>query len=91
VIQKTLFAAALALMISTSYASAQCADCAMYPDRDHLNGGVQVPAARMGLMGPGGAASTSTPNGAAGARAQYMPQPGSRTVNRSKSRHRAPQ
>jgi hypothetical protein len=53
---KTLVAASLASLILTSDAFAQCAECALYPERDHLNGNVETPAAKMGLMGPGGAA-----------------------------------
>ena len=40
----------------TSYAFAQCTECAIYPDRDNLNGGAQTPAGKMGLVRPGGAA-----------------------------------
>ena len=60
---KTLVAASLMSIALTSAASAQCADCATYPDRDYLNDGAQTPAAKMGLMKPGGAAgSPSTAN-----------------------------
>jgi hypothetical protein len=60
---KTLVAASLMSIALTSAASAQCADCATYPDRDILNNGAQTPAAKMGLMRPGGAAgSPSTAN-----------------------------
>ena len=60
---KTLVAASLMSIALTSAASAQCADCATYPDRDYLNNGAQTPAAKMGLMKPGGAAgSPSTAN-----------------------------
>jgi hypothetical protein len=60
---KTLVAASLMSIALTSAASAQCADCATYPDRDNLNNGAQTPAAKMGLMKPGGAAgSPSTAN-----------------------------
>ncbi len=62
---KTLVAASLMSIALTSAASAQCADCATYPDRDNLNNGAQTPAAKMGLMKPGGAAgSPSTANSA---------------------------
>jgi hypothetical protein len=53
---KTLVAASLTSMVLTTAAFAQCADCAMYPDRDHLNGGVQTPAAKMGVVRPSGTA-----------------------------------
>src|ERR1700730_15517448 len=60
---KTLVAASLMSIALTSAASAQCADCATYPDRDILSNGAQTPAAKMGLMRPGGAAgSPSAPN-----------------------------
>jgi hypothetical protein len=52
---KTLVAASLMSMVLTTGAFAQCADCAMYPDRDHLNGGVPTPAAKLGTR-PGGTA-----------------------------------
>lgn len=86
---KTLGAASLTLMVLTSSAFAQCADCAMYPDRDHLNGGVQVPAAKMGLMGPSGAAPANTGNNSyAGIRDKYLQQSGTpvkpSTATRSK-------
>jgi hypothetical protein len=62
---KTLVAASLMSIALTSGAFAQCVDCAMYPDRDFLNKGAQTPAAKMGLMGPGGAAgSPSSANNA---------------------------
>lgn len=55
---KMLAAAAFtSLIMLTSHASAQCVDCAMYPNLDHLNGG-ETPAAKMGLEHAGGAAST---------------------------------
>jgi hypothetical protein len=64
--KKTLIAASLAFATTslatvalTSYASAQCLECAMYPDRDPLNGGAQTPAAKMGLVQPHGAAAAN--------------------------------
>ena len=66
---KLLAAASLGLIMLTSQASAQCADCAMYPNRDHLNGGIETPAGRLGLEHAGGAASTYN-----GANAQMEPQ-----------------
>jgi hypothetical protein len=53
---KTLVAASLMSIALTSYAFAQCTECAIYPDRDNLNGGAQTPAGKMGLVRPGGAA-----------------------------------
>ncbi|MGY4305220.1 hypothetical protein ACVIJ6_002463 [Bradyrhizobium sp. USDA 4369] len=47
---RTLATASFALLASTLGASAQCVDCAMYPDRDHLNGGEITPAGKMGLQ-----------------------------------------
>jgi hypothetical protein len=66
VIYKTLLAACLTSIALTSYASAQCADCAMYPNRDHLNGGVETPAGRSEREAPNGAASNNAaaPNNA---------------------------
>ena len=59
----TLVAASLALatgsltsVVLTPYAHAQCLQCAMYPDRDPLNGGAQTPAGKMGMEFPNGAA-----------------------------------
>lgn len=56
---KILAATAIALMAPTYEASAQCISCAMYPDRDSLNGGAITPAGRSGLVGAYGAASAS--------------------------------
>lgn len=53
---KTLVAASMMSISLTSYASAQCTECATYPDRDNLNGGALTPAGKMGLVRPGGAA-----------------------------------
>ena len=66
---KTLVAVALASIALTSIslsapAFAQCVECAMYPNRDPLNGGVETPAGKMGLERPLGAASTNTANNA---------------------------
>lgn len=87
---KTFAAASLAIMVSTSYAYAQCSDCAQFPERDHLNGGVQVPAAKMGLQGPGGAApGYHGSNAYAGIRDQYLLQsgaPGTTVIRRRHSR-----
>lgn len=79
---KTLVAASLMSMSLTSYASAQCVDCAIYPDRDALNKNEQTPAGSMGLTRPGGAAGSpnaanpsatnpSSTNNANNARAEY--------------------
>jgi hypothetical protein len=62
---KMLVAASLMSMALTSSAFAQCADCALYPDRDHLNNGAQTPAGKMGVMKPGGAAGSPAPANAA--------------------------
>lgn len=72
-------AASVSLMMLTSQASAQCADCAMYPNMDHLNGG-ETPAAKMGLEHAGGAASTQ-----GGANAYMAPQ--DRAARPSTRRH----
>ena len=71
-IYKTLLAACLTSIALTSYASAQCADCAIYPNRDHLNGGVETPAGRLEREAPNGAASnnSATPNNANNASAE---------------------
>jgi|APCry1669192522_1035417.scaffolds.fasta_scaffold05085_2 hypothetical protein len=53
---KILAAAALGLTMLTSQASAQCVDCAMFPNRDHLNNGTETPASKMGLEYSGGGA-----------------------------------
>jgi hypothetical protein len=81
----TLSAAAIvcaAFFGTAAPAAAQCADCALYPDRDHLNGGVQTPAAK-GIGQPGGAANNAgaappnTVNNAnAGIRGHYLKQSG---------------
>jgi hypothetical protein len=60
---KTLVAAALTSMVLTTGAFAQCADCALYPDRDHLNGGVPTPAAKLGLTRQGGTAPAANNSG----------------------------
>jgi hypothetical protein len=57
---KTLAAASLASIVWTSYAFAQCPDCALYPNRDPLNKGVKTPAGKMGVELPGGAAPSFT-------------------------------
>jgi hypothetical protein len=68
-----LAVATLALTASVQAASAQCVDCALYPDRDHLNGGVLTPAGKMGLQRAYGAAAPSKPtDGLAGVRDQYL-------------------
>jgi hypothetical protein len=61
---KALVAASLMSIALPSYAFAQCADCALYPDRDPLTK-EQTPAGKMGLVQPGGAAAP--PNAAASA------------------------
>jgi hypothetical protein len=54
---KTLVAASLMSIALTSAASAQCLDCAQYPDRDVLNHGAPTPASKMGST-----AGTNTAN-----------------------------
>jgi hypothetical protein len=65
---KTLVAASLMSIALTSAAYAQCVECAMYPDRDSLNGGAPTPASKMGLntYGPPPAKLGIRPEGAAG-------------------------
>ena len=76
---KTLVAASLTSIFLASPAFAQCADCAIYPDRDHINGGVQTPAAKGsgGAANNAGAAPPNTVNNAnAGIRGHYLKQSG---------------
>jgi hypothetical protein len=61
---KALVAASLMSIALPSYAFAQCADCALYPDKDPLTK-EQTPAGKMGIVQPGGAAAP--PNAAASA------------------------
>jgi hypothetical protein len=72
-IYKTLLAAFLTSIALTSYASAQCVDCAMYPNLDHLNGGVETPAAKAQHGAPNGAVSNNgaAPNSANNASAEF--------------------
>jgi hypothetical protein len=58
---KTLVAVALTSISLSAPAFAQCADCALYPNRDPLTG-VETPAGKMGLVRPGGATSSNTAN-----------------------------
>lgn len=62
---KVIAAAALLSTISATAAFADDPDAfqAQYPDRDILNGGALTPAARAGLVGPFGAATTTRANG----------------------------
>ena len=60
---KTLVAASLMSLTLSSHAFAQCVDCAMYPNRDHLNGG-ETPASKMGLDQPRGATPSNAANNA---------------------------
>jgi hypothetical protein len=55
---KTLAVACVTSIVWTSVAFAQCPECALYPDRDPLNGGVETPAAKMGLGLSGGGGRT---------------------------------
>jgi hypothetical protein len=73
---KTLVAAVLTSISLSAPAFAQCTVCALYPNRDALTG-EETPAAKMGLVGPGGAASANTSantanNAYAGVRDHYL-------------------
>ncbi|WGD52353.1 hypothetical protein QA641_44375 [Bradyrhizobium sp. CB1650] len=95
-IYKTLVAASLMSISLTSFASAQCVDCAMYPDRDALNKNAQTPAGKSGLIGPGGAAGSPNSAGSANAmgnannpnnaRAEMRERPSKRSVGVSGTR-----
>jgi hypothetical protein len=66
---KTLVAASLMSIALTSAAYAQCVECAVYPDRDFLNGGAPTPASKMGLNScgpPPAKLGLVRPDGAAG-------------------------
>jgi hypothetical protein len=80
---KTLVAASLTSMVLTTAAFAQCADCAMYPDRDHLNGGVPTPAAKLGVVRPGGTAPAAN-NARAEVRGHRLQGSGAPEANRLK-------
>lgn len=56
---RALVAVSFALVAPTFSASAQCSNCALYPDRDPLNGGALTPAGKSGLVHAYGAASAS--------------------------------
>jgi hypothetical protein len=56
---KTLVAAVLTSISLSGPAFAQCTACALYPHLDTYTGEV-TPAGKMGLVGPGGAASANT-------------------------------
>lgn len=74
---KTLAAASLMSIVSTSCACAQCTECAIYPNRDPLNGLVETPAGKMGLERADGAAPAYTPSNAnAGIRGYYLQRSG---------------
>jgi hypothetical protein len=82
--RRLLLAAAATLILagaSMPYASAQCLDCAKYPDRDHLNGGIPTPeamerAAKQGVQLQGApSANTANANAAVrGHRKRVQPQ-----------------
>ena len=55
---KILVAASLMSIALTSAASAQCTDCAQYPDRDYLNKGAATPASKI-MAGQGDAVGAS--------------------------------
>ena len=55
---KTLVAAVLTSISLSAPAFAQCTVCALYPNLDTYTG-EETPAGKMGLVRPGGAASTS--------------------------------
>lgn len=64
-------AAPVATVLSTSSAAAQCAQCALYPDQDPLNGGAETPYGKMNRLGrekgtaaPAVAATPNTANNA---------------------------
>jgi hypothetical protein len=56
---KTLIAAVVASISLSGPTFAQCVTCAMHPHLDTYTGEV-TPAGKMGLVGPGGAASANT-------------------------------
>ena len=64
---KTLVAASLMSIALTSAASAQCVECAIYPDRDSLNKGAPTPASKMMAAG---ASTANSENNAHNARAE---------------------
>jgi hypothetical protein len=60
-----LVAASLTSIVLTSYASAQCVECAIYPNRDPLNGGAETPAGKSSRLGrPNGAVAPNTAHNA---------------------------
>ena len=69
---KTLVAASLMSIALTSAAFAQCATCAMYPDRDVLSS-QPTPASRM--MHPGGASAANSEDSTYNARADMRKTP----------------
>ncbi|WP_136626484.1 hypothetical protein [Bradyrhizobium macuxiense] len=79
----TLAAAFMASMMFTSSASAQCAECAQYPDRDPFTQGLAVKPAPAPTVGQGGVASPRSPSNA---RAEMRPRHG-RTVGSAGHRH----
>jgi hypothetical protein len=72
-IYKTLLAASLMSIALTTHASAQCVDCALYPNRDYLNGGAETPASKAQHAAPNGAAfnNGAAPNKANNASAEF--------------------
>ena len=63
---KTFVAASLMSIALTSAASAQCIECAIYPDRDYLNKGAPTLASKM----MAGANTANSENNASNARAE---------------------
>ena len=63
---KTLVAASLMSIALTSAASAQCVECALFPDRDSLNKGAPTPASKMMAAGANTANSENNARAEAG-------------------------
>jgi hypothetical protein len=84
-----LAAASLTSIALTYGASAQCVECAMYPDRDALNGGAPTAASKMGLSVYGAAprATAAAPDTVKNAHAEMRVHPG-RHVATSHDRQR---
>ena len=67
---KTFVAASLMSIALTSAASAQCIECAIYPDRDYLNKGAPTLASKMMARDAAGASTANFENNASNARAE---------------------
>jgi hypothetical protein len=81
---KILALVSFALMGSAHGALAQCVDCAIYPDRDHLNGSAVTPAGKTGLQRSYGAASSLSSDALAGVRDQYLQAPDTHVTRQKK-------